>query len=521
MVRLIKRYKDREYKTEAKQVGTLYHVCTLDAFVNRIIEDKELGTKDNLHSSGKYWNKLLNTKKAVSFTRDPLFVVPTWTVQGAKILFQFVINGEKLSEHYKITPYNGNGVNPKYREKEEVVKGQIKNFKSYIKEVRFDIKTLFFDNTDEIIKDLKKVQEYLGSIPCKRKHLPFLKEDWSIDYKKTSKEDDLYKVKTLDELITLLESLENIDIKDYIDSKELFGKYFIDLSEDQRITLLKIHPEWINSRDKFGMTPLFWACVDNNIDMVKLLLKHGADINSEAKDGTTPLSWAYSKNNTELVKLLIEHSADVNSKDKYGNSLLYQACDNKDIEIVKLLLEHDADVNIKNKNGETPLSRACYYNLTELVKLLLEHGADVNVKNKYGLTPLYRACSNKYTKVVKLLIEYGADVNTKDEYGRTPLYWTCSNGNTEIVKLLLEHGADVSINLITEDGFTPLYWACYYNHTEIVKLLLEHGAGKDLDADSLPDYITRNKEIEELVLSYLNKNKGRNESIRLRRLYRL
>ena len=445
MVRLIKKYEDKKYRTEAKQVGTLYHVCTLDALVDYIIPENQLS------ASGKYWNSLLNTNNAVSFTRDALFVVPTWTVYGSPILFQFVIDGDKLSDRYKITPFNGNGVNPRALEKEEVVIGPIKNFKSYIKEVRFDIKSLFFYNTYKIIKYLKEVQEYLGPIPCRRKHLPFLQKDLSIDYKKTLREDELYKIKTLDELITLIKDSENLDVKDYIDSKELFGKYFADLSENQVITILNNHPEWINIKDKNGDTPLSNACFSNN---------------------------------TKLAKFLIEH---------------------------------DVDVNIKDKKGNTPLYWACYYKNTELAKLLLEHGADINIKDEDGYTPLYTACLNRNIELVELLIEHGADVNSKNKNGYTPLSWTCAGNNIEIAKLLIEHGADV--NFKDEDGNTPLYWACIRDSTELVKLLLEHGAGKDFNVNNLPNYITKNKQIEELVLSYLNKNK-KTESVRVRRLYR-
>ena len=122
-------------------------------------------------------------------------------------------------------------------------------------------------------------------------------------------------------------------------------------------------------------------------------------------------------------------------------------------------------------------------------------------------------------ELVKLLLEHGADVNIKDDVDRkTPLYNACYKNKLNIAKLLLKHGADVNI----KDGYglTPLYNACYYNNIELIKLLLEHGAGKDLDVNNLPDYITRNKQIEDLVLSYLNKNK-KTESIKIRRLYRL
>ena len=561
MVRLIKKYEEKEYRTESKQVGTLYHVCTLNAFANRIIEDKGLGTKDNLHSSGKYYNNLLKTDKAVSFTRDPLFVVPTWTVDDADILFQFVIDGDKLSEHYKITPYQAldwTKNRSTWSEKEEVVKGPIKNFKSYIKEVHFDIKSLSPTTLSRKKASLKKVKKYLGSIKCTRTTLPYHSGDNKHSYKKSKNEFDLYKIKTLDDLIQYIENLKNITLSDYsntlvdtIDSRELFGKYIEDLSEDQLITLLKKYPKWINIKDKNGYTPLYNACFNdktklakflieqwadinikdkdgktplylacyyNNTELAKLLLEYGADVNSKNESGITPLFWSCSKNNTELVKLLIEHGADVNSKNEYGYTLLHLACSKNNTELVKLFIEHGADINSKDKVGETPLLWTCKNNNTELAKLLLEYGADVDSKNNYGETPLYWTCNNNYTELVKLLIEYGADVNFKDRDRYTPLFWSCSKNNTELVKFLIEHGADV--NSKNKYGDTPLSKACYRNNTELVKLLLDHGAWKDLDANNLPEYITNNKEIEELVLSYLNKNKRRNESIKVRRLYR-
>ena len=242
--------------------------------------------------------------------------------------------------------------------------------------------------------------------------------------------------------------------------------------------------------------------------------------NIKDEDGYTPLYLACYNDNTEVAKFLIGHGADVNSKGKYGSTPLILACKKSNTDLAKLLLEHGADVSSKNYYSEvTPLLAACgtHKPNIEVVKLLLEHGAEVNSRDKDGDTPLYWACVKNNTEVGKELIEHGADVNSGNKYGVTPLTWACVKNNIELVKLLLEHGAEVNIK--DEDGKTPLSEACKNNNIEVVKLLLEHGAWKDLDADNLPEYITKNKEIEDLVLSYLNKNK-RTESIRLRRLYR-
>ena len=272
-----------------------------------------------------------------------------------------------------------------------------------------------------------------------------------------------------------------------------------------------------NIKDEYGRTPLYWACINNYTEVAKLLLEHGADVNFKDKNGKFPLYEACYNDNIELAKLLLEHGADVNSKNKYGRTPLYDVCSMDNIELVKLLLEYGADVNIKDEYRKTPLYNACYNNKLNIAKLLLEHGADVNIKDEYGHTPLYNACYKNNLNIAKLLLKHGADVNSKSD-GLTPLYQASLKRNTNLAKLLIEHGADV--NFKDEYGYTPLYNACYYNNIELIKLLLEHGAGKDLDADNLPEYITNNKEIEDLVLSYLSKNKRRNESIKIRKLYK-
>ena len=124
-------------KNEAKQVGTLYHICNLSS-LNHILKT------DTIKSSGKWNNDLYNGDEWVSFTRSQYFI-PTdglFHLISQNILFQIVVDGNKLSENYKIGQYNDwyfqGDDNPKYREMEESVKGPIKNASKYIKEIRFD-----------------------------------------------------------------------------------------------------------------------------------------------------------------------------------------------------------------------------------------------------------------------------------------------------------------------------------------------------------------------------------------------
>ena len=62
----------------------------------------------------------------------------------------------------------------------------------------------------------------------------------------------------------------------------------------------------LNIKDDDRYTALIWACRNNNIEIVKLLIEKGADINAKNFIGYTALIWACRNNNTEVIKLLIE-----------------------------------------------------------------------------------------------------------------------------------------------------------------------------------------------------------------------
>ena len=163
---------------EGKQVGDIYHVCTIDSYL------KYIKPMNILSSSGQYNNWLHNSETNwVSFTRNKRFTVETDDIFSSKVLLQIVVDGDKLSENYKIEPYNDLAWNyfgskydtldePKKRESEEAVKGPIKNVSKYIKEIRFDIRTLD-DKTIELI--MYKIQnepfKYFNFIKDKRDYV--------------------------------------------------------------------------------------------------------------------------------------------------------------------------------------------------------------------------------------------------------------------------------------------------------------------------------------------------------------
>ena len=104
---------------EEKQVGKLYHVTTWKNLIS-IMKEDTLGLRDRF----------------VSFSRNPRYTYVSGHLEAKQI--QLVIDGDRLSNHYKIKQYadQGDWVEGKRFEAEERVHGQIKDIGEYILEIK-------------------------------------------------------------------------------------------------------------------------------------------------------------------------------------------------------------------------------------------------------------------------------------------------------------------------------------------------------------------------------------------------
>jgi ankyrin repeat protein len=125
-------------------------------------------------------------------------------------------------------------------------------------------------------------------------------------------------------------------------------------------------------------------------EAVSLLVEKDADLESKDRYGRTPLSWAAEKGLKAVVRLLLEKGADPESKDaKYGRTPLSWAAVNGHEAVMRLMLEKGADPESKDMHGRTPLSWAAERGHEAVVRLILEKGADPESKDaKYDRTPL-------------------------------------------------------------------------------------------------------------------------------------
>ncbi len=168
-----------------------------------------------------------------------------------------------------------------------------------------------------------------------------------------------------------------------------------------------------SGKDKF--TPLHWAVMDDQTNMVRLLLDRGAEVEAADRHGRTPLHTATSFNRVALAGLLLDHGANpLAFAIKYGVirfAPIHLAAEAGFAEMVRIFLDRDVDVNLRTqgKNQVTPLHIAAAKGQAEVVELLLKSGAEVNARDAAGATPLRWARKAEQAEVIDMLKIYGGE----------------------------------------------------------------------------------------------------------------
>ena len=80
------------------------------------------------------------------------------------------------------------------------------------------------------------------------------------------------------------------------------------------------HGATVDSRTKYGETPLHLAACHGVTDLMKTFIQSGADVNATMKGGDTPLHHAVRFNEPDAINLLIEHGAKEDLKNSYNYS---------------------------------------------------------------------------------------------------------------------------------------------------------------------------------------------------------
>lgn len=146
------------------------------------------------------------------------------------------------------------------------------------------------------------------------------------------------------------------------------------------------------------------------LEIFKLLLLFNPHVSIWVQDqfDLTPLYYACRTENVELVDFIIKQTGiGSNDNDRKASTSLHVTCHTGNMEIYKRLIIANANINAVDINEDRPLHMAALYNRIEIVKDLLARGAKVNPKNKAKQTPLAVAFRKSHTEIVEILKSRG------------------------------------------------------------------------------------------------------------------
>eukprot|EP00792_Barthelona_sp_PAP020_P009562 TRINITY_DN3306_c1_g5_i1.p1 TRINITY_DN3306_c1_g5~~TRINITY_DN3306_c1_g5_i1.p1 ORF type:complete len:353 (-),score=104.48 TRINITY_DN3306_c1_g5_i1:153-1136(-) len=147
----------------------------------------------------------------------------------------------------------------------------------------------------------------------------------------------------------------------------------------------KIDVDVVNEQDPMGGTPIFYACVQKDVDLVELLLQKKVDL-TLCCDSISPLYIACLNECSEIVTKILDYFSD----DDDDRNLLSKV------------------INMQDDLGNTPLFVCCYEGNYEIAEMLVNAGADLNISNHSGISPIAVCCQRGHHKIWSMLLKKGA-----------------------------------------------------------------------------------------------------------------
>jgi len=246
-----------------------------------------------------------------------------------------------------------------------------------------------------------------------------------------------------------------------------------------------------------GLTPLHYAALIGDCQMVQFFLDHGADTNAVSYCRETPLHLTLCKNvhgtnyNDDWtqdhwrVEVLLDFidPEDDDADETYANIIM------KRIAVVDALLHHPkVDLKIQDNEGASALHRVPYGEpkCAVIVSILIEKGAEVSAWNSKKQCPLHLACRRGDSASVQVLLSHGADILYVDQDGLNAFHYAATSGSAETLSRILEASDTNGLNISTSRdkmGRNALHHMLTHGaNIEKVRLLLDKGVDvKDRD----------------------------------------
>jgi len=141
------------------------------------------------------------------------------------------------------------------------------------------------------------------------------------------------------------------------------------------------------------------AIAFHDINTAKALLENGVNPNLDFSGEPFSIVLATRENDMDMLKLLLKHGALLDGE--VGVFAMRNALQNNNLDIMKTLMDNGADINYRYRNISLLMDAAAQGNAA-FVELLLSHGAFEQYRNGQGQTALFLAKAAKHQDVVAL-----------------------------------------------------------------------------------------------------------------------
>jgi hypothetical protein len=253
---------------------------------------------------------------------------------------------------------------------------------------------------------------------------------------------------------------------------------------NQLAKLLRANPNAANERDGLNRTPLHYAALLGQTNVVRMLLHAGAEPSAQADQfcsrwysqtdaagKSTPLHHAALHDSPGVVRMLLKANATPSAADADGNTPLHLVARWGGSGCPAILIQARAVLDATNNAGKTPLRVAVESGASRNIELLLQAGARLNAslgsntllhvaaacggaREDSNMGPDFRA-AEVGAQSIPALLRHGLPLDARDGEGRTPLQRAVTALNWKAMNLLLTNGADV--NAVDTEGNSALH----------------------------------------------------------------
>ncbi|KAF2183467.1 ankyrin [Zopfia rhizophila CBS 207.26] len=200
-----------------------------------------------------------------------------------------------------------------------------------------------------------------------------------------------------------------------------------------------------------GNTLLHIAASENQMNLVKELLRYGADVNASNDQSETPLHIAVAwMCDYDISRCLISSGADLLHQDldttirgADGMTIAHYVSFTKQssrADMIRSLGPDPSDIHTTDHDGRTILHLAIRRGNFKLIDYLFEQNTEALEQPDHdGRTLMHYATeSRRSTQLIDLLYRRGFSIRAKDKTGRTVLHHAASKGNLTAITKLLE-----------------------------------------------------------------------------------